>query len=187
MLGTKADSTASILQLLIILSGRISMNRKKICLSILIISLAVITACGAGQQLNIESDPSGAEVYLMRRGEYEVNASIDGFGGSFDGDSFEEEFYLLGTTPLEYEFDLTDTESSFYVPGLPAGVSVTKHYQEGILRVEMDGYETEQRTIQFSNNLFNLVLSLVPVLGDTEGDTGGGEAADEDQRRGGRN
>ncbi len=149
------------------------MNRKIICISILIISSAAITACGSGQQLTIESNPSGAEVYLMRRGEYEVNASIDGFGGSFDSDSFEEEFYLLGTTPLEYEFDLSNTESYLYVPGLPAGVSVTKHYTEGIIRVEMDGYETEQRTIQFSNNLFNLVLSLVPSLGDAEGDSGG--------------
>ena len=163
------------------------MNRKKSCISILTISFAAITACGSGQQLNIESDPSGAEVYLMRRGEYEVNASIDGFGGSFDGDSFEEEFYLLGTTPLEYEFDLSDTESSFFLPGLPAGVSVTKHYREGILKVEMDGYETEQRTIQFSDNLFNLVLSLVPSQGNEEGDSEGREAADEDQGRGVRN
>ena len=163
------------------------MNRKIICISILIISFAVITACGSGQQLNIESDPSGAEVYLMRRGEYEVDAGIDGFGGSFDGDTFEEEFYLLGTTPLEYEFDLSDTESSFYIPGLPAGVSVTKHYQEGILRVEMDGYETEQRTIQFSDNLFNLVLKLVSSRRDSEGDYEGREASDEDQRRGERN
>ncbi len=123
----------------------------------------------------------------MRRGEYEVNASIDGIGGSVDGDSFEEEFYLLGTTPLEYEFNLSDTESSFYIPGIPAGVSTTKHYHEGILRVEMDGYETEQRTIQFSNNLFNLVLSLVPSQGDTEGDSGDREAADEEQGRGERN
>ncbi|MCD4847480.1 MAG: hypothetical protein K8R76_04740 [Candidatus Aegiribacteria sp.] len=163
------------------------MNGKTICISILIISFAAITACGTGQQLNIESDPSGAEVYLMRRGEYEVNASVEGFGGSFDGDSFEEEFYLLGTTPLEYEFDLSDTESSFYIPGLPAGVSVTKHYKEGILKVEMDGYETEQRTIQFSDNLFNLVLNLVPFRGDAEGDSGGRETTDEDRGRGERN
>lgn len=163
------------------------MNIKKICISILIISFAAITACGTGQQLNIESDPSGAEVYLMRRGEYEVNASVDGFGGSFDSDSFEEDFYLLGTTPLEYEFDLSDTESSFYIPGVPAGVSVTKHYQEGLLKVEMNGYETEQRTIQFSNNLLHLVLSLVPSGGDAESDSEGREAADEDRGRGERN
>jgi len=162
------------------------MNVKNILISVLIISFAAITACGAGQQLVIDSDPSGAEVYLMRRGEYEVNASIDGIGGSFDGDSFEEDFYLLGTTPLEYEFDLTDTESSFYIPGVPAGLSVTKHYQEGILRVEMNGYETEERTIQFSNNLFNLVLSLVPSLGEPEGGSEGREAGEEDQGRGER-
>lgn len=69
----------------------------------------------------------------------------------------------------------------------PSGVSVTKHYEEGIIKVEMDGYEIEQRTIQFSNNLFNLVLSLVPLTGDAEGDSGDREAADEEQRRGERN
>lgn len=73
----------------------------------------------------------------MRRGEYEVNASIEGFGGNFDSDTFEEEFYLLGTTPLEYEF--------------------------------------------------NLVLNLVPSMGDAEGDSGGREAGDEEHRRGERN
>ncbi len=142
------------------------MNRKNVFVSVLTVSLAVTAACGAGQQLHIESVPSGAEVYLMRRGEYEINANVDGFGGSFDGDSFEEDFYLLGTTPLDYEFDLSDTESSFYLPGLPARASVSKHYQEGILRVEMDGYETEERTIHFSGNLFNLVISLVRVPED---------------------
>ncbi len=163
------------------------MNGKKIFVSILVTSFAAITACGSGQQLVIDSDPSGAEVYLMRRGEYEVNASVDGISGNFDGDSFEEDFYLLGTTPLEYEFDLTDTESSFYIPGVPAGLSVTKHYQEGILRVEMNGYATEERTIQFSNNLFNLVLSLIPSVESTESGSEGREAGDEDQARGERN
>jgi len=163
------------------------MNGKNIFFSILVTSFAAITACGSGQQLVIDSDPGGAEVYLMRRGEYEVNASVDGIGGNFDGDSFEEDFYLLGTTPLEYEFDLTDTESSFYIPGIPAGLSVTKHYQEGILRVEMNGYETEERTIQFSNNLFNLVLSLIPSVESTESGSEGRETEDEDQARGERN
>ena len=164
------------------------MNRKKIFVSILVTSFAAVTACGgAGPQLVIDSDPSGAEVFLMRRGEYEVNASVDGIGGNFDGDSFEEDFYFLGTTPLEYDFDLTDTESSFYIPGVPAGVTVTKYYQEGVLRFEMNGYETEERTIQFSNNPFNLVLHLVPELGETEGASGGSTSPDEAPGRGERN
>ncbi len=163
------------------------MNRKKICISILTISFAVLTACGSGQQLNIQSDPSGAEVYLMRRGEYEVNASVEGFGGSFDSDTFEEEFYFLGTTPLEYAFDLSDRESAFFIPGVPAGVSVTKHYRDGIISVEMDGYESEKRTIQFSNNLFSMILKLEPSVEDAEGDSGSREDTDEEHRRGERN
>lgn len=138
------------------------MNGKIVFIMFLVASLAAIAACG-GQKLLIESDPSGAEVYLMRRGEYEIDASVEGFAGSFGGDSFEDDFYLLGTTPLEYEFDLTDTEHSFRIPGVPAGVRVTKHYQEGVIRVEMNGYETEERSIQFSSNTLNLVLSLIPL------------------------
>lgn len=163
------------------------MNRKNICISILIISFAAITACGTVRQLSIESDPSGAEVYLMRRGEYEVNASVEGFSGRFDGDSFEDDFYFLGTTPLEYKFDLSDTESSFSIPGVPAGVSVTKHYQEGVLKMEMNGYETVQRTIQFSNNSIHLVLSLVPSGGDAGSDSGGSGTTDGGRGRSERN
>ena len=70
--------------------------------------LAVMISCGATQKLHVESDPGGAEVYLMRRGDYEISASVDGIGGSFDGDSFEDDYYFLGTTPLDYEFDLSD-------------------------------------------------------------------------------
>lgn len=151
----------------------------------MVIGVVLLSACGASQQLHIESDPSGAEVYLMRRGEYEISGNVDGFSGSFEGEAFEEGFYLLGSTPLEYEFDLSDTESAFVIPGLPASASVTKVYQEGILRVVMDGYVTEERTIQFSDNLFHLVLAMdeereEPSAPDPR------EAGDEEEERGER-
>lgn len=157
------------------------MNSRTVYLIILTVTLIVITACGASQKLHIESDPSGAEVYLMRRGEYEISASVDGFGGNFDGDSFEDDYYFLGTTPLDYEFRLSDTESSFYIPGIPAGASVTKYFEEGILKLVMDGYDTEERPIQFSNSALNIVLSLNPAAAPVEaerGETGRTEESD---------
>jgi hypothetical protein len=155
------------------------MRTREIIVPVIVSVTVLAAACGAAQKLHIESDPSGAEVYLMRRGDYEVSASVNGFGGSFDGDSFEDDFYLLGSTPLDYEFDLSDSEGSFFIPGVPAGASVTKHYQEGILRIVMDGYETEERTIQFSDNLLNLVLTLTP---DASADERGGEETGRSER-----
>jgi hypothetical protein len=107
--------------------------------------LTLFCACGATQTLHIETDPTGAEVYLMRRGEYEVSASVGGIGGSFDGDEFQEDFYLIGTTPVDYEFRLSDSEGSFSVPGLPAGASVTKHFREGVIRIVMSGAVLRRR------------------------------------------
>jgi hypothetical protein len=152
---------------------------------ILIGIVLLLSGCGASQQLHIESDPSGAEVYLMRRGEYEISGNVDGFAGSFEGETFEEDFYLLGSTPLEYEFDLSDTESAIVIPGVPASATVTKIYQEGILRVVRDGYITEERTIQFSNNVFHLVLDMDEEREDPSSPDPR-EAGDEDEERGDR-
>jgi len=146
------------------------------------IVLSLFCACGATQRLHIETDPEGAEVYLMRRGEYEVTASVSGIGGSFDGDDFQEDFYLIGTTPVDYEFGLSDSEGSFSIPGLPAGASVTKHFREGVIRIVMSGYETEERTVQFSVSELNLVIALDPGL-DSGSSTGEREAGVRESER----
>jgi hypothetical protein len=163
------------------------MNSRVIAIVFLTVSLAAISACGIAQKLHIESDPSGAEVYLMRRGEYEISASIDGIGGSCDGDSFEDDYYLIGTTPLDYEFGLSDTESSFYIPGIPAGASVTKNFEEGIIRIVMNGYTTEEKPIQFSNSTLSVVINLSPVAPvETGGEAVRGETGRTDEEESGR-
>ena len=156
----------------------------------LVVSLSVVivlvSACGATQKLHIETVPEGAEVYLQRRGEYEVSASVSGIGGTFDGDSFEDDFYLLGTTPLDYEFDLSDSEGSFSIPGIPAGASVTKHFREGVIRIVMSGYTTEERTVQFSDNELSLTLTLDEEIDRSASTSGEREAAGGEAGRGGR-
>jgi hypothetical protein len=156
------------------------MSFRRFIIPLLAVIIALATACGSSRVLHIETDPEGAEVYLQRRGEYEISASVSGIGGTFDGDSFEDDFYFLGTTPLDYEFDLSDSEGSFSIPGVPAGASVTKHFREGVIRIVMNGYRTEERTVQFSNNDLNLILSL-----DAETSGGDGGSGEREPRDGG--
>ena len=159
------------------------MSVKRFLVPVLAVAIALVTACGASQKLHIETAPEGAEVYLQRRGEYEVSASVSGIGGTFDGDSFEDDFYLLGTTPLDYEFDLSDSEGSFSIPGIPAGASVTKYFREGVIRIVMNGYRTEERTVQFSNNELNLTLSLDVETTVVDRDSSERESGDGDSAR----
>ena len=159
------------------------MNVKRLIVPVIAVTIAMVTACGSSQVLHIETDPEGAEVYLQRRGEYEVSASVSGIGGTFDGDNFEDDFYLLGTTPLDFEFDLSDSEGSFSIPGIPAGASVVKHFREGVIRIVMNGYQTEERTVQFSDNELKLALILDPETVEVDRGSGERESRDGDSER----
>ena len=56
--------------------------------------------------------PDGAQVYLQRKGDVEVAAYGVGFYGKVRPGSFEEEFFSLGTSPVDYEFHLEEREAA---------------------------------------------------------------------------
>jgi hypothetical protein len=128
---------------------------------VLSVGLAVLIGCASTQELSVQTGPSGAEVFLQRRGDLEVHAAVEGVYGALNADSLGEEFYLLGTTPLEYEFDLREQEAAVYSPG--AGGSVSRHFTEGTIRIVLDGYETVERLVRFSGSPISLVIPLQPV------------------------
>jgi hypothetical protein len=129
---------------------------------VLVLAAGVFGACAPRhQRLTVETLPRGAEVYLQRSGEVEVEASAMGFSGSFDAGSFAEGFYSLGTTPIDYEFLLEDQEAA--VSGGPARGEVMRRYTEGRIRVVMDGYRTVERVVRFTGNHIDLELDLLSV------------------------
>ncbi len=126
---------------------------------VLVLAAGIFGACAPKhQRLTVETLPHGADVYLQRSGELEVAAAVAGYYGSLDAASFDEGFYSLGTTPVDYEFLLEDQEA--VVAGGPAYGEVMRRYTEGRIRVVMDGYRTVERLVRFTGDHIDLELDL---------------------------
>jgi len=124
----------------------------------------VLAACGSAQKVSVRTDPIGAEVYLQRRGELEINANVKGIPGRITASAFEEDFRLIGNAPVEYEFDLSERDVGIEVP--EGSGNVTRHYKEGTIRVERPGYETVVRLVRFSGSPIDLTITLQSLTED---------------------
>lgn len=121
-----------------------------------------LTGCGSSKQkVSVNTSPPGAEVLLQRRGDLDVGVSVPTIGsGNLGAGKFEDDFITLGNAPVEYEFKLTESEGSVSFKG--AGGSVTRHYREGTIRVQLPGYVTIERLVTFSGSAINLQFTLQP-------------------------
>ncbi len=129
----------------------------------LLLSMPALAACGSAQSLSVRTDPVGAEVYLQRRGDIEIDAKVSGIPGRVTTSRFEEDFRLIGNAPVDYEFDLSETEVGVDVPG--GSGKVIRHYREGTIRIERNGYETVIRVVRFSGDEVKLDVTLRPSGG----------------------
>jgi hypothetical protein len=125
------------------------------------LAVLALAACGSAQKVSVRTDPIGAEVYLQRRGDLEINARVKGIPGKVTASAFEEDFRLLGNAPVEYEFELSEDEVGIDVP--EGSGSITRHYREGTIRVERPGYETVVRLVRFSGSPVDLTIALQPL------------------------
>jgi hypothetical protein len=137
------------------------MTSRRSSRSALVLAAVLLAACGSAQKVSVRTDPVGAEVYLQRRGDLEINARVKGIPGKVTASAFEEDFRLLGNAPVEYEFELSEDEVGIDVP--EGSGSVTRHYKEGTIRVERPGYETVVRLVRFSGSPVDLTIALQPV------------------------
>ena len=103
-----------------------------------------LAGCGSSKQkVSVKTTPPGAEVLLQRRGDMDI-----------------DDFITLGNAPVEYEFELSKSQGSVSFKG--AGGSVTKHYREGTIRVQLPGYMTIERLVAFTGSGINLEFTLQP-------------------------
>ena len=131
---------------------------------VLWVGILALAGCGSAQKVSVRTDPIGAEVYLQRRGNLEIDAKVSGIPGTVTASRFEEDFRLIGNAPVDYEFDLSEREVGVDVPG--GSGSITRHYKEGTIRIERDGYETVIRVVRFSGSAVELEVSLQAVTRD---------------------
>ncbi len=140
------------------------MKQRRFLRPTVILTLLFLAGCGSAQKVSVRTDPIGAEVYLQRRGDLEINAKVKGIPGKITGSAFEEEFRLIGNAPIEYQFDLVEKDVGIDVP--EGSGSITRRYKEGTIRVERDGYETVVRPVYFSGGTVDLLITLQPLTQD---------------------
>lgn len=131
-------------------------------------SILALSACSPSyQRVTVTTLPVGAEVYLQRSGVMQVTAAYSGFYGSIGAPSFEEGYYSLGTTPIDYEFLLDQQEAT--VAGAGAYGEVKRRYTEGRIRVVREGYRTVERAVRFTGDLLDFEIELEPEFESIDG------------------
>ena len=111
--------------------------------------------------LDVTTSPSGAEVYLSRRGEKSVRGSFGGIAGDVSSEPLEEAFTLVGSSPVHFTSPLEERESGGTIMGFGGGV--IRKYREGVVRIEKDGYLTVERVVRFSDREARIELVLRPT------------------------
>ena len=109
--------------------------------------LAVSCSSTPTMELEIQSDPAGARVYMSLRGQRAVTGKFGPIQGDVKAEDLEEEFLLIGTAPFTYTLPLHETESDATVLGV--GGKVVLKYKEGIVRFEMPGFQSVERHVRF--------------------------------------
>jgi hypothetical protein len=122
-------------------------------------SLLILGGCAAGQRVTVTTDPIGAQVTLIRYGVNRIEGSVPGVAVGGVANSFEDPPLLLGTAPLEYEFELEEHGKEIVIGGL--FVKVTRIFTEGLVRAVKDGRVAERR-VRFSGNPVRVDLVLPP-------------------------
>ena len=120
----------------------------------------LLVSCGSTPevQLDLSSDPVGAQVFLSRRGERSYRADFGPLEGDMKSEALSEDFVYLGTSPLEYATPLEENESDARVLGF--GGAVVLEYHEGVLRFEKEGFATVERRVRFKNGRIQLHVTM---------------------------
>ena len=123
-------------------------------------SLLFLTGCGSTPtvELDLSSDPAGAQVFLSRRGERSYRADLGPLEGDMKSEELVEDFFLLGTSPLAYVSPLEESESNAKVLGF--GGAVVLEYHEGLLRFEKEGFATVERRVRFRKGKIGIHVTM---------------------------
>ncbi len=75
-------------------------------------ALATMAGCAGKQKITVITTPPGAEVSLTTFGVTKARVGAAGVSVSADAERFESQPLLLGTSPLDYEFELKDSQGA---------------------------------------------------------------------------
>lgn len=142
-----------------------------------LLSLAALTACGSTpdiMEVELRSSPTGARVFIERRGESTYQGKVAFLKGNVKATPFVEDFQLVGTTPVTYSSQLSEMKTDATVLGV--GGRVIRTYKEGVFRFERPGYETVEQFVRFDEGRVTFDVTLQPLPAASPA----GEAAQEE-------
>lgn len=128
--------------------------------AIFLTTLALLCGCGSTPEivLDLRSDPVGAQVYLSRRGEKSIQADLGPLEGDVKSEPYEEEFRLIGTSPMIFVSPLEEAESKAKILGF--GGAVMRKYREAVIRFQKDGFQTIERHVRFYDGEFSVAVTM---------------------------
>lgn len=112
-------------------------------------------------EIEIDSIPSGARVSIQLRGERNYVGRLGPLSGNLSARRFEDEFVSIGTTPASYATPLreTTTDATF----LWVGGRAIRHFEDALVRFELEGYETVEKFVYLRKGNESLVAELTEV------------------------
>jgi len=132
---------------------------RHLALAVLVLTSLTVGCAGPPKLvLDVTSEPAGAKIFLSRRGEKAYRAGFGPVDGDVRSDALNEDFLLLGMSPLVYTSPLEEMESGGTVLGLGGGV--VRKYLDGVLRIEKEGFETAERHMRFQDGKVTIHVKL---------------------------
>lgn len=136
----------------------------------LFIALALVSGCAASQKLSVNTMPAGARVSLTKISDRVVSGGVVLVHASGPAGQISEGPYELGTSPVQAEFPLEQSEGNAAMPF--AHIKVSKKIRSGIVRAQL-GCKVVERLVYFTGA--PLVINLVmdngqqgPLVSDAE-------------------
>ncbi len=129
----------------------------------LVSTLALLSACSStpALQLDIDSVPTGAKVSVQLRGVRSYVGQFAVFSGSVSSKRFEDEFFSVGTTPVQFSTPLKATTTDATLLGF--GGKVVRRFEDALIRFELDGFEPVEKFVALKKGSTKLNVELVPA------------------------
>ncbi len=128
--------------------------------TLLLVSLSLV-ACSSQPRINVHSNPPGADVTLQLVYERERDTHVLIVRHrEVDEPQITDEI-PLGQTPLRYSFPQSETES--YVGVRRLSQRVRRHYVEGILLIEKEGYEPKEVIFPVRRGTTEIEVEMTPL------------------------
>lgn len=112
-------------------------------------------------EVQLTSNPSGARVFISRRGESTYQGKVGFLKGNVKATPFQEELQLVGTTPVTYSSPIQEMTTDATVLGV--GGRVIKSFKEGVFRFERPGYEPVEQFVRFRKAKDVIQVTLPPL------------------------